>query len=136
VNYVWLNVLADSDQSGPAQIMKLLQNPKEANADLGGGKAEAMMAKAYREFVTLPTGAHHAFMVSFSSSVSRSLSRRLLGICAAAGCHRLRAGGPFCTIMRMALRRSTCLSCQRSRSRLFIALSSFVTDDGTGYRLV
>src|SRR5450759_4758003 len=63
-------------------------------------------------------------------------SRRLLGICAAAGCHRLRAGIPFCTIMRMALRRSTCLSCQRSRSRLFIASSSFVTDDGTGCRLV
>src|SRR5664279_3602821 len=66
----------------------------------------------------------------------RSRSRQLLGICAAADCRRLRAGRPFCTIMRMALRRSTCLSCQRSRSRLFIALSSFVTDDGTGYRSV
>ena len=64
VNYVWLNVLVDSGQSGPAQIMKLLQNPKEANANLGGGKAEAMMVKAYREFVTLPS-ARKAFRQLF-----------------------------------------------------------------------
>ena len=64
VNYVWLNVLVDSGQSGPAQIIKLLQNPKEANANLGGGKAEAMMAKAYREFVTLPS-ARKAFRQLF-----------------------------------------------------------------------
>jgi len=64
VNYVWLNVLVDSGQSGPAQIIKLLQNPKEANANLGGGKAEAMMVKAYREFITLPS-ARKAFRQLF-----------------------------------------------------------------------
>jgi protein-tyrosine phosphatase len=41
VNYVWLNVLADSPESGAAQLEKLMQNPKEANAALGDGKAEA-----------------------------------------------------------------------------------------------
>ena len=40
VNYVWLDVLADSPQSGPAQLEKLMENPKEANATLGGGKVE------------------------------------------------------------------------------------------------
>ncbi len=57
-------MLVDSGQSGPAQIMKLLQNPKEANANLGGGKAEAMMVKAYREFITLPS-ARKAFRQLF-----------------------------------------------------------------------
>jgi protein-tyrosine phosphatase len=55
VNNVWVNVLADSDQSGPAQIMKLLQNPKEANVVLGNGKAEALFEKSYRDFVSLPS---------------------------------------------------------------------------------
>jgi protein-tyrosine phosphatase len=55
VNYVWLNVLADSPQSGAAQLEKLMQNPKEANAALGGGKAEAAFQQGYREFVSLPS---------------------------------------------------------------------------------
>lgn len=64
VKNIWLNVLADSDQSAPAQIMKLLQNPKEANPALGDGKAEAMFVKSYREFVTLPS-AKKAFQQLF-----------------------------------------------------------------------
>ncbi len=64
VDNIWLNVLADSDQSGPAQIMKLLQNPKDANAALGGGKAEAMFVKSYRQFVSLPS-AKKAFQQLF-----------------------------------------------------------------------
>jgi len=55
VDYVWLNVLADSPQSGAAQLEKLMQNPKEANAALGGGKAEAAFQQGYREFVSLPS---------------------------------------------------------------------------------
>ena len=55
VNYVWLNVLADSPQSGAAQLEKLMQIPKEANAALGGGKAEAAFQQGYREFVSLPS---------------------------------------------------------------------------------
>ena len=45
VNTIWLDVLADADQSAPAQLGKLLQDPKAANAALGGGKVEAMFVK-------------------------------------------------------------------------------------------
>jgi hypothetical protein len=58
-----------------------------------------------------------------------------LGICAATRGHHLKAGARFSATMPTASRPSTFLSFQRSRSRLFIALSSFVTDDGTGCRL-
>jgi len=55
VNYIWLNVLADSPQSGAAHLEELMQDPKKANAELGGGKAEAAFQQGYREFVTLPS---------------------------------------------------------------------------------
>ncbi len=55
VTIVWLNVLADSDQIAPARLGKLLRNPDEANARLGGGKAEAAFTQAYRSFVSLPS---------------------------------------------------------------------------------
>lgn len=55
VHYVWLDVLADAPQSGPARLEKLLQNPKEANSVLGGGKVEAGFEEAYRQFVFLPS---------------------------------------------------------------------------------
>jgi protein-tyrosine phosphatase len=55
VKYVWLDVLADSPQAGPAQLEKLMQDPKKANAALGGGKAEEGFKKSYREFVSLPS---------------------------------------------------------------------------------
>ena len=55
VEYVWLNVLADSPQAGPAQLEKLMQDPKEANAALGGGKAAEGFRESYREFVSLPS---------------------------------------------------------------------------------
>jgi protein-tyrosine phosphatase len=53
VNYVVLDVLADSPQAGPAQLEKLIQDPKKANAELGGGKVEASFKESYREFVSL-----------------------------------------------------------------------------------
>ncbi|MDU0342546.1 tyrosine-protein phosphatase [Bosea rubneri] len=55
VTNVWLNVLADADQSSLARLEKLLLDPKQANAALGGGKAEAMFEQAYRDFVSLPS---------------------------------------------------------------------------------
>ena len=55
VNYVLLDVLADSPQAGPAQLEKLMQDPKAANAELGGGKVEAGFQKSYQEFVSLPS---------------------------------------------------------------------------------
>ncbi len=55
VNYVWLDVLADSPQAGPAQLEALMTDPQQANETLGGGKAEAGFEESYREFVTLPS---------------------------------------------------------------------------------
>jgi len=55
VNYVVLDVLADSPQAGPAQLEKLMADPKVATAELGGGKVEAGFQKSYREFVSLPS---------------------------------------------------------------------------------
>jgi len=68
-------------------------------------------------------GARRTFMVSCSSSASRSPSRRLLGTCAATRGHRLRAGGRFSAITPTASRRSTALSCRRSHSKFRIVLS-------------
>jgi protein-tyrosine phosphatase len=55
VNHVVVDVLADSPQAGPAQLEKLMQDPKTANAELGGGKVEALFQESYREFVSLPS---------------------------------------------------------------------------------
>ena len=69
------------------------------------------------------------------SSASRSPSRRSLGTCAATRGHRLRAGGRFSAITSTASRRSTSLSCRRSRSKFCIVLSLCATDDDVGCRL-
>jgi protein-tyrosine phosphatase len=55
VHYVVLDVLADSPQAGPAQLEKLMADPKRANAELAGGKVEAAFEASYREFVSLPS---------------------------------------------------------------------------------
>jgi protein-tyrosine phosphatase len=55
VTYVWLDVLADSPQAGPAMLEKLMTDPKAANDELGGGKVETSFQQSYREFVSLPS---------------------------------------------------------------------------------
>jgi protein-tyrosine phosphatase len=65
VNDTWLDVLGQGPQMAPAQVDKLMENPKEANAVLGAGKAEALMVQAYRDFVSLPS-ARKAFRRLFS----------------------------------------------------------------------
>jgi protein-tyrosine phosphatase len=55
VKRLWLDVLADAENSGPALLEELLRNPNEANYALGGGKAEAMFERSYRDFVALPS---------------------------------------------------------------------------------
>jgi len=55
VNYVVLDVMADSPQSGPAMLEKLMKNTAQANAELGGGKVEKGFQQGYREFVSLPS---------------------------------------------------------------------------------
>jgi len=55
VDYVVVDVLADSPQAGPAQLENLMQDPGAANEELGGGKVEAGFRASYREFVSLPS---------------------------------------------------------------------------------
>lgn len=55
VNYVVVDVLKDSPQAGPAQLERLMQDPEQANAALGGGKVEEGFKESYREFVSLPS---------------------------------------------------------------------------------
>ena len=52
---VWIDVLADADDAGPANLEKLMKDPNAANAALGGGKAEAGFVESYRQFVSLPS---------------------------------------------------------------------------------
>lgn len=55
VTNVWLNVLADDSTSATANIMELLQDPKQANPQLGNGQVEEMFKEAYRQFIYLPS---------------------------------------------------------------------------------
>jgi len=71
VNNVWLNVLADHSGAGPAQLLTLMQNPKQANVSLGGGKMEANFVESYRQFVSLPS-AKTAFRTLYMSLGERS----------------------------------------------------------------
>ena len=64
VKNVWLNVLADAKGVSPAEVDKMLSDPKLANAKLGDGKASAAMEETYREFITLPS-ANAAFRKLF-----------------------------------------------------------------------
>ena len=64
VRWVWLDVLADAPQSGPAALEKLMRDPKEANAALGGGKVDAMFEHGYREFISL-SSARRAYRTMF-----------------------------------------------------------------------
>jgi protein-tyrosine phosphatase len=66
VNNVWLDVLADDPTSGPANLIELLQDPQQANIDLGNGQVEDKFMEAYRQFVSLPS-AHTAFKELFLS---------------------------------------------------------------------
>lgn len=50
---VWLNVLEDLPGAAPAALEALFRDPQKANAELGGGKIEAMFEQGYRGFVTL-----------------------------------------------------------------------------------
>lgn len=65
-NYIVMDVLADySPWEGQSErIAELMQNPKAANAELGGGKLEAGSQELYRLFVSLP-GAQREFRKLF-----------------------------------------------------------------------
>lgn len=52
---VVVDVLADEEQSGPAELLHLLADPQTANAQLGDGKIVAMFVKAYVDLINLPS---------------------------------------------------------------------------------
>ncbi|NJD32194.1 MAG: tyrosine-protein phosphatase [Gammaproteobacteria bacterium] len=54
-NHVVLDVMADDRKSAPAQLVRLLTQPGDADALLGNGKGAAMFLDSYREFVRLPS---------------------------------------------------------------------------------
>lgn len=72
VSHVWLDVLADSPQAGPAMLEKLMADPKLANQELGGGKVAKMFAGSYREFVSLPS-ARHEYRKLYLSLANRDM---------------------------------------------------------------
>jgi len=69
VNNVWLNVLKDASGTAPANILALMQNPKEGNKALGDGKIEATFIQSYRDFVSLPSAknAYHELFTSLAN---------------------------------------------------------------------
>jgi protein-tyrosine phosphatase len=69
VERVPLNVFADAEQAAPA-LDALLDNPAEANARVGGGRMDALLERAYRAFVSLPS-ARQAYGQLFASLADR-----------------------------------------------------------------
>jgi len=53
--YVVVDVLKDSADAAPAQLLKVPSDPKLAEEMLGGGKALPLFEQGYREIVTLPS---------------------------------------------------------------------------------
>jgi protein-tyrosine phosphatase len=53
--YIVVDVMADSAAAAPAQIIKVLGDPKAAADLLGGGKAVTLFEHGYREIVGLPS---------------------------------------------------------------------------------
>lgn len=55
VEYVSLDILADSTDPAPAMLLKVIGDPKLAEQALGGGKALALFEGSYREIIDLPS---------------------------------------------------------------------------------
>lgn len=55
VDHVALDVLADSADVAPAALLTIVTDPKAAEKELGGGRAEEIFAGAYRDIVSLPS---------------------------------------------------------------------------------
>ena len=63
--YVVADVLKDSPDAAPAQLMNIHSDPKMAEEMLGGGKAVSLFEGGYRAIVTLPS-ATAAYKILFS----------------------------------------------------------------------
>jgi len=55
VQYHLLNVLADAKSTAPAELERLMHEPKLANVALGGDKIEELFKASYREFISAPS---------------------------------------------------------------------------------
>jgi protein-tyrosine phosphatase len=55
VRYASFDVLVDARLSGLDDFERLLRDPARANAVLGGGRVNAVLARVYRGFVSLPS---------------------------------------------------------------------------------
>ena len=53
--YVVVDVLKDSVDAAPAQLLKVLSDPQAAEEMLGGGKGLTLFESAYREILSLPS---------------------------------------------------------------------------------
>jgi protein-tyrosine phosphatase len=53
--HVVVDVLADSADAAPAQLLNVLTNPEAAQEMLGGGRALALFQAGYRQMVSLPS---------------------------------------------------------------------------------
>jgi protein-tyrosine phosphatase len=53
--HVVVDVLEDSASAAPAQLLRVLSDPKSAEEMLGEGKAVALFEHGYRELVSLPS---------------------------------------------------------------------------------
>jgi len=53
--HVQLDLMADDRQSAPAQLLRLLEHPRAANALLGNGQAAALFVQGYRSVIALPS---------------------------------------------------------------------------------
>lgn len=62
---VVVDVLADTAQAGPAQLLHLLADPQQANTQLGGGKIVQIFVASYRQFISLPS-ARNGYAQMFS----------------------------------------------------------------------
>lgn len=66
VRVILADVLADSQQAAPAQLVEFFRNPASASAFLAEGRADEALRSAYREAIVLPSAraGYAAFMRS------------------------------------------------------------------------
>ncbi len=67
------DVLADEGSAAPAQLLSVLGDPGAATQLLGGGKAQALFERSYRDIVGLPSAlrAYRRFFTSVAESGAR-----------------------------------------------------------------
>lgn len=73
VRGVALDVMADADNAALARLRALLEDPRRATEELGGGKAIAAFQHGYRQMVTLPSAltAYRALYTSLTEDANR-----------------------------------------------------------------